>query len=292
LPWDHLDSRVSKRFLQEERAKAFQETPTPDCRRASCNGCGVCFGESMLSNRQIEESEFLRGAPSALPKAPTPPFLSFRYRSQFTKIGPAKFLGHLELSRAITRAFHRTKIPLQFSQGFHPLPKISFGPPIPVGTESFAEFLDFCTAVPLPPEEIQARMNAHLPEGIRVVKTREIPLKSSSIFDSIIKILYIIRFPDSVTPDKEIVSRFRQMDSFFVFWPRKNKNINLKDSIDSISLIRDQALKVVVLAKKEGTLKPEEALGFIFGWPEDKHLPLTIRKVRMKLQDPLCPMKS
>ena len=142
LPWDHLDSRVSKKFLREEREKALQALTTADCRRSSCNGCGVCFGDDSLSNRFAagEINDFSGSLPAEKKNGSSLPIRKFRIR--FSKIGPAKYLGHLELTRLLLRAFRRAQIPLVFSQGFHPLPRVSFGPPLPVGYESRAEFLD------------------------------------------------------------------------------------------------------------------------------------------------------
>jgi radical SAM family uncharacterized protein len=136
LPWDHLDSRVSKRFLKEERSKAFQALATADCRAASCNGCGVCYGTDLLSPRIAGGTEdFWQSSPrTGGSNAAT--VSTRRFRSKFAKFGPAKFLGHLELAQAMIRAFRRARIPLVFSQGYHPLPKVSFGPPLRVGYES------------------------------------------------------------------------------------------------------------------------------------------------------------
>jgi radical SAM-linked protein len=282
---------VGKRFLQEERARAFQALQTGDCRHAPCNGCGVCYGTELLSNQEASGAEVLGSGPSSPPRPKAPPILR-RLRSRFAKFGPAKFLSHLELFRAIVRAFRRAQVPLVFSQGFHPLPKVSFGPPLPVGYESWAEFLDYHIQDDLSPPEATSRLNAILPPGIKILETREIPLKSTAIFDSIHKILYAIRFPDLDRLPREKGDRFLEEEKVPVFWSRKNKFLDLKAVVETLSFVDDRTLKMVMHSAPEAIPRPEEVLDLIFGWSERERPLVWVRKlqVQFKGMDP-CPMK-
>jgi radical SAM family uncharacterized protein/radical SAM-linked protein len=67
---------------------------------------------------------------------------AFRYRVRYAKRGSLRFLSHLELLKVVYRAIQRSGLPLRFSEGFHPKPKVAFGPPLPVGVESEAEELE------------------------------------------------------------------------------------------------------------------------------------------------------
>jgi radical SAM-linked protein len=291
LPWDHLDSRVSKGYLKDERARAFQALQTGDCRNASCNGCGVCYGAEMLSNQQAGDAE-IPGPEVPSPGKPKAPPILTRLRSRFAKFGPAKFLGHLELSRAMIRAFRRAQIPLVFSQGFHPLPKVSFGPPLPVGYESWAEFLDYQIQGNLPPEEATSRLNTVLPPGVQILETQEIPLKSIAISDNIVKISYMIRLLDSETLPREKGDQFLEEEKVPVFWSRKNKYLDLKEVIESLSFVDDRTLEMVIRFGPEGIPRPEEALDFIFGWAVEERPPILVQKLHMQFKgiDP-CPTK-
>ena len=64
-------------------------------------------------------------------------------------IGSLRFLSHLDVTRVLSRAFRRARIPTAYSRGFHPMPKMAFGPALPVGIASRAEFLDLETTLPL-----------------------------------------------------------------------------------------------------------------------------------------------
>jgi radical SAM-linked protein len=293
LPWDHLDSRVSKSFLREERERALQALPTPDCRQASCNGCGVCFGADALSNRIASgEDPGSRLSPLAAP-GKNASFPVRRFRCRLTKLGPAKFLGHLEFSQLVNRAFRRAKVPLAYSQGFHPLPKIAFGPPLPVGYESWAEYVDFQVQGRFLPEEALLQLNRVLPQGVEMTELQEIPLKSPSIFDNIFMILYNISVNGPAGVKEEKIGRFEKAEAFPVIWSRKNRNIDLKIFLASVKLVDDTTIQLQLRFGPEGSLRPEEALAFIFGWSEQERPAMSIRKMQVHFRDSEpCPAKS
>lgn len=288
LPWEHLDGRVSKRFLMEEREKALKELPTADCRSGLCADCGACAGPSVPGHAIAGPAKEVPWRPARSRESTFP---LRRFRARFTKLGPAKFLGHLELSQAVLRAFRRAQVPLAFSQGFHPLPKVAFGPPIPVGYESFAEYLDYSLRGKYDPEEAAGRLNDVLPGGIQILEHREIALKTPSIFDSMVEVLYLVRFPDDFGLPHEKMDRFLREEKFSVLWPRKNRVIDLKAAVASLSLADEHALNLGLRCGKDGVPKPEEALEAIFGWAERPSLKIQKLQALLKGPDP-CPTKS
>lgn len=283
MPWDHLDMRLSKLFLKEERKKAWQLTSTPDCRHNSCQGCGVCFGLDQLSNRLASETLMPSSKDYQLAKKNTPYIPIYRYRMQYSKLRAAKLLSHLELSRLMLRAFRRANIPLVFSQGFHPAPKISFGPPLPVGYESIAEFLDFLTTERIPASEFLTRLNHVLPGEIQIIKMFEISLKSPSIFDSILYINYEIKLASGQQWPKEKIDQLFNVEKSF-FWPRKNKYFPLRNVLKSVELINDHTLSLA-LKGEEGIIRPEEILDFIFNWNETSRPTLVIKKTNVHFKE-------
>jgi hypothetical protein len=118
---------------------------------------GLAEGSEDLSERE------------RVPQEPvvSPP-VGWRYRCTFAKTGPAIFLSHLEFVDALRRAVSRAKLPIRFSQGFHPLPKISFGPAMAVGKEAFDQTFTLDLEQSLVPAFIQERLNYELPEGLVV----------------------------------------------------------------------------------------------------------------------------
>lgn len=92
-----------------------------------------------------------------------------RVRLRLAKEGEARFIGHLDLARALERAARRAKLPLALSEGFHPMPKLALGPPLALGATSRAEYLDLELKEALPPGEVAARLSATLPPGLRLL---------------------------------------------------------------------------------------------------------------------------
>ncbi|MGQ9695596.1 MAG: TIGR03960 family B12-binding radical SAM protein [Thermodesulfobacteriota bacterium] len=285
MPWDHLDMRISKHFLLEERKKAEQLIPTPDCRSNSCQACGVCWGVDQLANRLAPELNTPpRADHHAWPEEKHPlPF--YRYRVQYSKLGMGKFLGHLELTRLVGRAFRRAHIPVVLSQGFHPSPKISFGPPLPVGYESVAEFLDFLTTEKIPAFETLVRLNQTLPAEFRIIKINEISLKSPSIFDSILYINYeIILDPGWERLEEEKIRQLLAGEKNF-FWGRKNKYIPLRNVVKSIELIDEHTLSLTIHGEEGKFIRPEEIVNFIFNWSEKQRPYLGIKKSQVEFKE-------
>ncbi|NLZ44055.1 MAG: DUF2344 domain-containing protein [Clostridia bacterium] len=117
-----------------------------------------------------------------------------KYRLRYAKSGPARYASHLDLGRALGRALRRAELPVAYSQGFHPLPKMAFGPPLPVGVESEAEFLEITLTRELPAGEIARRLNAVLPTGLVVMGVLPLPLKTPSLMSLIDRFTYLFFF--------------------------------------------------------------------------------------------------
>lgn len=284
LPWDHLNMRLSKHFLIEEKNKAFQLMSTADCRNNSCQGCGVCSEIDQLSNRlapKLQETE--RVSPLSFKKK-IPSQAIYRYRARYSKLERAKFLSHLELSRLLLRSFRRANLPLVFSQGFHPLPRVSFGPPLPLGYESDAEYLDYQLHESIHPEEARKLLNNLLPEGVRILEINEIPLKSLAIFDKILYVEYEIKFLNLQEWPKEKFAFALAEDKLF-YCPRKNRTFPLRSLIKSVELIDDYTLIMIGQGNEGRFIRPEEILSFICGWPEDQQPILAIKKTKVQFKE-------
>lgn len=100
-------------------------------------------------------------------------------RVYFDKFGEMKFISHLDLLRFFDRLLKKSQIPVKYSQGFHPRPKMSFGSPISLGTEAYNELMDFELETPMSNEEVFDRLNSSNVVGFRVNKVEDIIGKSS-----------------------------------------------------------------------------------------------------------------
>ncbi len=87
---------------------------------------------------------------------------------QFSKRGEMRFVSNLDLQRVFEQALRRASIPLRFSEGYHPRPRMSLGPALPLGIESECERFTIRLEQPLARDELVERLNTNLPEGLEV----------------------------------------------------------------------------------------------------------------------------
>ncbi|MBQ8399473.1 MAG: DUF2344 domain-containing protein [Clostridia bacterium] len=96
--------------------------------------------------------------------------VSGKIRIKFHKIGKLKFISHLDLCRTLKGAFGRAGVPIKYSQGFNPHPKMVFSMPLPVGAESVCEYLDITLTEERDEKELMAAINAQLTPDLQVLE--------------------------------------------------------------------------------------------------------------------------
>ena len=105
-----------------------------------------------------------------------------RVRAVFEKKGRAKYISHLDLNRCMLRTFRRSRLPRWYTEGFNPHPYYSFALALSLGFESSCEIMDFnITDDNMSMEEIRDRLNAVMPEGMRIVSVAPQRLKITAI---------------------------------------------------------------------------------------------------------------
>ena len=97
-----------------------------------------------------------------------------KIRIIFEKTGTAKFISHLDLVRVVTRAIRRAEIPIVYSQGFNPVPRLSFALPLSLGQESLREMMNFKVEPDMSPNEAMQRLSRQLPDGL-ILKEAYVP---------------------------------------------------------------------------------------------------------------------
>lgn len=187
LPWDFIDTGIDKQWLVDDYAKALAEAIVPDCSFDSCSHCGIC-GEDFGANVVL--------APRAVPQLHTPSGPQVqpqqRLRVVFAKRSEMRFIGHLDLQRLWERACRRAGLVLAYSNGFHPMPRISTATALALGMESDGEIVDFELAESVPVVDFRARLQVQLPHGVELCHVEEIPLKSPAAAQSLVAAEYRI----------------------------------------------------------------------------------------------------
>jgi radical SAM-linked protein len=122
--------------------------------------------------------------------------LGFPVRLRFTKVGKVRFVSHRDVARAFERAFRIEQLPLAFTQGFSPRPKVSFGLALGVGHESVAEYLDVELADTLDLDGFPERVSAALPDGIDVTGACELTTRAPSLQEGVTAVEVELRLAD------------------------------------------------------------------------------------------------
>jgi len=151
-----------------------------------------------------------------------------RIRFQFSKGEEVRFLSHLDLLRTLQRALRRAELPIAYSGGFSPKPLMSFGPALPVGICSVAEYGDFEFSQKTDPKEFTARLNSTLPAGLRVIHAVSLPAGSPALMRVInaaeYEIILAAKTPAEI--EKRLAWLFGR-DTFLVKRETKKRNITL-----------------------------------------------------------------
>ncbi|HEX7079176.1 MAG TPA: TIGR03960 family B12-binding radical SAM protein [Candidatus Eisenbacteria bacterium] len=356
LPWDHIRTPVVKKFLIDERAKAYAAALTPDCRDHACYRCGApCFTPKAREGRRLSlqlapgqgatpasldfavpadvttrdieaRIEELRAAPLP-PTAPPPEAVSqraaangqgaatngggpggngngasgngngadlrygrrrrawpvagkgaaaTRYRVAFEKQGMARFTSHLDLVRIFDRAIRVTKVPIAYSQGFNRHAKIAYGPPLPLGATSRAEYFDLELSEGCPWSTIAA-MNDVLPEGYRILEGRPFVKTSDSLMASIARAEFTVALTpylmDRVSRGEDLhrvrqelegsVASFRGSTEWLVIKPshgQKGRTVNVRPAVAELALLAEEDTLGVRLSSRllaPGYLRPD-----------------------------------
>jgi radical SAM-linked protein len=114
----------------------------------------------------------------------------FPVRLRFSKRGKVRFVSHRDVARAFERAFRIEALPLAFTQGFSPRPKVSFGLALSVGCESEAEYLDVELAHEFDVDALPAALSAALPEGIDVFAAVALADRAPALQESVTAVEY------------------------------------------------------------------------------------------------------
>ncbi|TYO99108.1 radical SAM-linked protein/radical SAM family uncharacterized protein [Geothermobacter ehrlichii] len=281
LPWDHIDCGLPKSFFLRERRRALEGAYTADCRQGACHGCGLCdFG-------QIRPRLSSSLPPTAGPvrTAATPATDSrCKVRLRLRKEGRVRFVSHLEFMTAFHRAVRRAKLPIGYSGGFHPHPKIAFPDALPTGIASDAEIIDLELAHPLPADEVRSRLNAELPPGLAILQAAEVAWQTPSPSASIVSASYRVELPAETPADlAERCAAFLAAERVDAERQTKNgrKTIDIRKDVLDLQLQAGQLR--LTLAKGS----PLPVLGHLLGIGPERARDLSIRKTAVSMRNGL-----
>ncbi|MEH1834911.1 MAG: TIGR03960 family B12-binding radical SAM protein [Nostoc sp.] len=175
LPWDHIDTGIDKKWLKEDLQRALEAAIVPDCSFEGCSHCGVC-GTDFGHNVVIEPPCIPKFAGEFVPNTTK----AQRLRVWFGKQGNMALMSHLDLIRLFDRVVRRAGLPIAFTGGFHPMPRISLATALALGATSSGEIADFELTVPMAVDTFREQLAREMPTDIPIYNVEQIDLKAKA----------------------------------------------------------------------------------------------------------------
>lgn len=269
LPWDHLDTGIDKNWLKLDLQKALEAATVPDCSFEGCSRCGVC-GTDFGHNVVVDALPIPEFAGEFVPNTER----KQRFRVWFGKVGDMALVGHLDLLRLFDRVVRRADLPISFTGGFHPNPRISLANALPLGVTSTGEIADFELTELMDIDDFRQKLAATLPENIPIYRVEPIDLKAPSANQLLEAAEYLITVTSAgvLTENDELeqqnsaavcvatvanweawVKTIVQTEAFWRVHTTKSgktQDVNLRDRLHKLELVE---LKSVASHNSEGT---------------------------------------
>lgn len=273
LPWDVIDCGVSKKFLLRERHKAMEAAVTPSCKE-KCSGCGAntladpalcrwCPGHldgesehlSSLSRPVGPQADTgkrdARGAGAAVNPSARP---VRTVRICYSKGGAMTYVSHLDVQRTFSRALVKSGLPVYYTEGFNPIPKLTFASPLSVGASGEEEFAQIKLVQDVADEQVLAALSGAMPSDIQIKEV----YAPKTHFKEIAWAQNQIDFHVQIQREKDVLSDLKERFAGPVVVVKRTKS-NEKET-DIRPLIQDiqfemfsGGVRVIALTRADGT---------------------------------------
>jgi radical SAM family uncharacterized protein/radical SAM-linked protein len=300
LPWDHLDTGIDKHWLKADLQRALASAVIPDCSFDSCSHCGVCgpdFGHNVVFD------------PPAIPEfaghGQPPTDRVQRLRLWFGKQGDMTWIGHLDLLRLFDRAIRRAGIPISFTGGYHPNPRIAPANALALGVSSSGEMVDFELTQVVDPSDFLIQLGTQLPKGIPLYRAEAVNLKEPSVTQQLVQAEYRLGVSGTDAPSTqpslgqwqawiETILAAETVPMQKTTKSGKKQTVNLRDRLFELELLgwadpeqHAVTLRYVGSCRNDGTMLRPEHLVHLFEHVLGQTIQiLTIHRQRLILASP------
>ena len=195
-----------------------------------------------------------------------------RVRVTFAKQGALRYTGQLDLHKLWERAARRAELPLAYSQGFHPQPKINIAAALPLGFSSRCEVMDMKLEKEIPLEGLKEKLQETLPTGIQVLNVESADDRAPALQTQVVAAEYYVILTEPVD-ESELERRVDSvLESVSIIRERRGKKYDLRPLVEDLKILESDGLRSVQaqthvlqifmrLAAREGaTGRPEEVL--------------------------------
>jgi len=205
-----------------------------------------------------------------------------RIRVTYARTAPLRYTGHLDMQIVWERCLRRARLPLMYSQGFHPQPRINQACPLPLGMTSQMEVTDFWLETEIPLDEIRSILTPALPPGIELTDLKEVDLHAPSLQTQVVSANFYVTMLIPFDPFKLNQSIIDVTESTSLPRIRRDKPYDLRPLILELNLMQINQhstphLSMHLSARDGATGRPEEVISAL------GYNPLDARIERVKL---------
>ncbi len=219
------------------------------------------------------------------PDGPPPPPTVQKLRIRYAKRGRLRFASHRDLARTLERALRRAQVPMAFSAGFSPHPKISYVGAAPTGAASEAEYLEIGLAERRDAEAVRTALDAALPTDVAVLEVVEAAEGTGSLADRIDTSVWRLELPGVAVADlAPAVEKFLASEVVTVAKRTKNglRDIDARAAVASASPAEEAGCAILNMVVRQVTpaVRPDDVLAALAA-VADLRPPLPSRAVRV-----------
>lgn len=190
-----------------------------------------------------------------------------RYRITFSKTEAMRFTSHLDLHRTLERTMRRANLPLAYSQGFTPRPKLSLASALPLGFTSRAEVADFWLNESLPEEQIKEALKTSQPPGIEIHQVEAVEAEAEKLQTSLTEARYLVTLQGQQQGMEDKISQLLGMETILIekIKKGKRKSFDLRPLICEIKIADldqagNQQIEMALKAEPSATGRPDQIL--------------------------------
>ncbi len=182
-----------------------------------------------------------------------------RLRITFGKRDSLRFIGHLDLAKAWERVLRRARLPLVYSQGYNPQPKMQLASALPLGISSDCELMDIWLRERVPLGDLPERLNAVSPAGLVTFAVSEVPLQAPALQTLLRSAHYRIRV-DEVNEDDLRQRLADLLAQTTIERERRGKTYDLRPLVFGLTPTGDHTFHAELSLGPRGTARPDELL--------------------------------
>jgi len=194
-----------------------------------------------------------------------------KLRIKFSKKGPLRFIGHLDIMRYFQKAIRRSDIDIAYSKGFSPHQIMSFAAPLGVGVESEGEYFDIEANSVTTAEDMITRLNAEMAEGMIITGMRILPDNAKNAMASVKAASYRLNWKEDYSPEyslSEGVAEFLSREEV-LYTKQTAKSVierNLKEAVYELKAMDERTVYMLVDASSAGNVKPGAVIECLAGF--------------------------